>query len=128
MYKANLSFSRLNDYLGYLLGVGLLEESKEEGKDVYRITSKGVRFLQNYYRITDILGKPTHLHKRDLQRKDADHEIAQQNSGGLIAKVEDLNRRLKLMDTRLSDFLTKNHAFQYCPYCGKEINKPKEEG
>jgi len=55
MYRANLSFSQLNDYLGFLLEVGLLKENKENERDVYRTTSKGVRFLQSYYRIKDLL-------------------------------------------------------------------------
>jgi len=55
MYRANLSFAQLNDYLGFLLEVGLLKETIEDKKDVYKITSKGIRFLQNYYRIRDLL-------------------------------------------------------------------------
>ena len=55
MYRANLSFAQLNDYLGFLLDVGLLKQAEEDGKDVYRTTSKGARFLQNYYRIRDLL-------------------------------------------------------------------------
>ena len=55
MYQANLSFAQLNDYLGFLLEVGLLKQSNENGKDVYRTTQKGVRFLRNYYKIRDLL-------------------------------------------------------------------------
>jgi len=55
MYRANLSFAQLNDYLGFLLEVGLLKETIENKKDVYKTTSKGARFLQNYYRIRDLL-------------------------------------------------------------------------
>jgi len=55
MYRANLSFAQLNDYLGFLLEVGLLKESSENRKDVYRTTPKGVRFLQSYYKIRDLL-------------------------------------------------------------------------
>jgi len=55
MYRANLSFAQLNDYLDFLLEVGLLKERGEEGKTVYRTTKKGVRFLQNYHKIRDLL-------------------------------------------------------------------------
>ena len=55
MYRANLSFAQLNEYLGFLLEVGLLKQTNEGGKDVYRTSQKGVRFLQSYYRIRDLL-------------------------------------------------------------------------
>jgi len=55
MYRANLSFVQLNEYLGFLLEVGLLKETSEDGKSVYRTTRKGVRFLRNYYKIRDLL-------------------------------------------------------------------------
>ena len=55
MYRANLSFAQLNEYLGFLLEVGLLEEISKNEKSVYMVTRKGVRFLQNYYKIRDLL-------------------------------------------------------------------------
>ena len=55
MYRANLSFAQLNDYLDFLLEVGLLKETSEEGKTIYRTTAKGVRFLRNYYKIRNLL-------------------------------------------------------------------------
>ncbi len=55
MYRANLSFAQLNEYLSFLLEVGLLKETKENEKSVFRTTPKGVRFLQNYQRIRDLL-------------------------------------------------------------------------
>jgi len=55
MYRANLSFAQLNEYLSFLLNVELLKETKEDKKSVFRTTPKGVRFLQNYYKIKDLL-------------------------------------------------------------------------
>jgi len=55
MYRANLSFVQLNEYLGFLLEMELLKETSEDGKSVYRTTRKGVRFLRNYYKIRDLL-------------------------------------------------------------------------
>jgi len=55
MYGANLSFAQLNKYLNFLLEVGLLKKTEENGKIVYMTTRKGVRFLQNYYEIRDLL-------------------------------------------------------------------------
>ena len=61
MYRANLSFAQLNEYLSFLLEVVLLKETNEDGKHVYRTTRKGVSFLQNYYKTRDLLRrKSTH--------------------------------------------------------------------
>ena len=55
MYRANLSFAQLNNYLSFLLEVGLLRETSEERKTVYRTTKKGVRFLLNYHKIRNLI-------------------------------------------------------------------------
>jgi predicted transcriptional regulator len=67
MYQANLSFAQLNNYLSFLLEVGLLKETSEEGKTVYRTTKKAVKFLRNYYKIRDLLrGKSERGEKNNL--------------------------------------------------------------
>lgn len=48
MYKANLSFFQLNEYLAFLLENGLINQSNIEGKEVYCITTKGLNFLSRY--------------------------------------------------------------------------------
>jgi len=55
MYRANLSFAQLNEYLGVLLEVGLLRETNEDGKRVYNMTRKGISFLQNYHKLRKLL-------------------------------------------------------------------------
>ena len=55
MYRSSLSFSQLNEYLGFLLEATLLKSTKESTKVVYRTTRKGLDFLQNYYKIMDLL-------------------------------------------------------------------------
>src|SRR5512137_2511913 len=35
MYKANLSFAQLNDYLKFMLKIELLQKLVEQGKDIY---------------------------------------------------------------------------------------------
>lgn len=58
MYRANLSFVQLNDYWSFLLETGLLKETRENEKAVYRTTRKGLSFLRNYYNIRDLLRAP----------------------------------------------------------------------
>jgi predicted transcriptional regulator len=55
MYKANLSFTQLNDYLDYLRNANLLTDCKTNGKEIYLATEKGVNFIKCYYELTDLV-------------------------------------------------------------------------
>jgi len=77
MYRANLSFTQLNDYLNFMLKNALLEKASLNDKEVYKATKKGIIFLQSYREITELLKTegddyrnnvkipPTHLLKRN---------------------------------------------------------------
>jgi predicted transcriptional regulator len=55
MYKANLSFAQLNDYLKLLINLKLLQKTQNQGKDLYIVTQKGLNFLQRHQEIMDLL-------------------------------------------------------------------------
>jgi predicted transcriptional regulator len=55
MYKANLSFTLLNDYIDFLLSNNLIMQTGSEGKEVYFITAKGVDFLQRHNELVRLL-------------------------------------------------------------------------
>ena len=55
MYKANLSFAQLNDYLKFMLKTSLLNKFRANGKDVYAATEKGIDFLQRHSELTEML-------------------------------------------------------------------------
>jgi predicted transcriptional regulator len=55
MYRANLSFAQLNDYLKFMLKTSLLRKFRANGKDVYSATEKGVDFLQRHFELTELL-------------------------------------------------------------------------
>ena len=55
MYRANLSFTQLNDYLNFMLRISLLEKILENDRETYRATDKGVDFMQRYREITELL-------------------------------------------------------------------------
>ena len=57
MYRANLSFAQLNEYLSFLLNRELLKRKKQNGKNIYGTTTKGVKFLENYEEILNLLSK-----------------------------------------------------------------------
>jgi len=56
MYKANLSFAQLNEYLNFLTKIELLCTFNENNKTVYKITDKGQKYLEKYKDISLILG------------------------------------------------------------------------
>jgi len=55
MYKANLSFSQLNEYLNFLVNLNFLEVKEVNGRTVYKTTEKGFRYLDNYKEILQLL-------------------------------------------------------------------------
>jgi len=55
MYRGNLSFTQLNDYLNFMLKNALLEKVLWNDKEVYKTTRKGMNFLQRYREITELL-------------------------------------------------------------------------
>jgi len=59
MYRCNLSFKQLENYLGFLLDRGLLKRVPEEGESDYassfKITDKGQILLQAYESLKALL-------------------------------------------------------------------------
>lgn len=56
MYRANLSFAQLNEYLSFLTKMYLLKIHNENGKQIYRTTAKGNKYLEKYEDIANLLG------------------------------------------------------------------------
>ena len=55
MYKANLSFAQLNEYLRFMLKTQLLTKFNANGKDIYGATKKGEAFLQRHSKLTELI-------------------------------------------------------------------------
>lgn len=60
MYRANLSFAQLNEYIRILVDLGLLRTDNDSQRTMYRTTPKGMRYLQSYREIKDLLKKERH--------------------------------------------------------------------
>ena len=56
MYRANLSFAQLNEYLSFLTKMELLEIQKEKNRSLYVTSAKGDKYLEKYEDIADLLG------------------------------------------------------------------------
>ena len=55
MYRANLSFAQLNEYLSLLSDLNLLEAANTSKRTIYKTTEKGLRYLQSYIEIRKML-------------------------------------------------------------------------
>ena len=55
MYRANLSFTQLNEYIEFMLKIDFLSKTSINGKCIYRSTDKGLNFLQRYIELTELL-------------------------------------------------------------------------
>lgn len=59
MYKANLSFAQLNEYLSFLQEVGLLDVKTKDGRTTYKRTLKGVKYLNRFAGVKELLKEIT---------------------------------------------------------------------
>ncbi|MBS7633363.1 hypothetical protein KEJ15_07105 [Candidatus Bathyarchaeota archaeon] len=55
MYRANLSFTQLNEYLDFMLRINLLEKVLNNDRETFKATDKGLDFLQRYREITELI-------------------------------------------------------------------------
>jgi len=55
MYRANLSFSDVNAYLGFMLEINFLKKIKKNAREGYKSTEKGIVFLNHYRQIQELL-------------------------------------------------------------------------
>jgi predicted transcriptional regulator len=67
MYRANLSFTQLNEYLDFMLKISLLEKVETNDREVYRATDKGLDFLQRYREINELLRREDDDYKNDVK-------------------------------------------------------------
>lgn len=55
MYGANLSSAQLDEYLSLLIEIGLLRDLNDGGKTLYKTTTMGIRFIDDYRKISTLL-------------------------------------------------------------------------
>ncbi len=57
MYRANLSFAQLNEYLSFLQEIKLLKVNAEDGRTTYKTTQKGLRYIENFSKVKELMKK-----------------------------------------------------------------------
>lgn len=65
MYKANLSFAQLNEYLSFLLRMDLMKEEPENGKTLYKTTTNGFKYLERYKELSNLLSEDQYRPSRN---------------------------------------------------------------
>lgn len=55
LYRASLSFTQVNNYLRLMLEINLLKKVKQNDKNIYKTTGKGLDFLQRYHGLAELL-------------------------------------------------------------------------
>jgi predicted transcriptional regulator len=55
MYRANLSFSQLNEYLSFLTKMKFLKVNVIDGQKFYETTAKGNLYIENYMEMSTLL-------------------------------------------------------------------------
>lgn len=116
MYRANLGFATLNDYLGFLLRIELLIRNVNNNKEVFRATEKGIDFLQRYREITELLGYASYKPKHESKIPGLRTELAKLKD--VIADLE-----IGLFNTA-SCPSCKEEVFpnyNFCPHCGVKL-------
>jgi|WetSurMetagenome_2_1015567.scaffolds.fasta_scaffold176716_1 predicted transcriptional regulator len=63
MFKANLSFSQLNQYLTLLSNTGLLEKVSIQKKVVFRATAKGLEFMDKQQQVFNLINEDNYICK-----------------------------------------------------------------
>ena len=57
MYNANLSYTQIQRYLGFLVGQGFIDKMKMGNPSVtYQVTEKGLKLLESIHGLMEMLG------------------------------------------------------------------------
>ena len=67
MFKANLSFSQLNQYISLLSHTSLLEKSACDGRVIYKATQKGLEFMEKQQQIMDLLNEDVYVYRNGVK-------------------------------------------------------------
>lgn len=67
MFKANLSFSQLNQYLSVLCQSHLLEKFASNNREYYKATAKGLDFMEKQCQIINLLNEGACLHNISIK-------------------------------------------------------------
>jgi len=117
MYRANLSYAQLNEYLSFLLETKLIDRVERNGEVLYITNKKGLRYLKNYDKIRDLL-VPSQEESYPTERT---LKTIQLNINNLRRAIGKLETSLAFADK--CSFCGEDvfPDFKFCPYCGESL-------
>jgi len=68
MYKVNLSFSQVNEYLSFLTEMGFLRVCVENRRRVYETTDKSRLYIEKYLELSNLLRTQDPVEAQNLLR------------------------------------------------------------
>jgi predicted transcriptional regulator len=68
MYRANLSFSQVNEYLSFLTEMKFLKLRVVDRQKFYETTAKGISYIENYMEMATLLTSPEPAEAQILAR------------------------------------------------------------
>jgi len=74
MFKANLSYSQLNEYIDFLVNHDLLETLSSEGKVWYKVTQKGREFIERQQLVIGMLYDSSSVHRIKTPKADCSQQ------------------------------------------------------
>jgi predicted transcriptional regulator len=86
MFKANLSFSQLNQYLSVLSNTGLLEKNAYNGRVVFQATPKGIEFIERQQRVIDLLSDDSYVPRNHVKTSFVFNTLQESTYKGSIHK------------------------------------------
>ena len=118
MYKANLSFVQLNEYLSFLLEVGLIKTVKKGEKKFYKTTRKGIKYLESYDQIRGIM-----THSGEYGKYKPENKLIK-----IKSEIRVLKKTVDGLETTIMSSIECPHCqesifpdYPFCPYCGKKL-------
>jgi predicted transcriptional regulator len=67
MFRANLSFTQLNQYISLLVDTGLIEKNMDDGRMAFQATPKGLEFLERQQSVIDLLSVDYHPYRNCIK-------------------------------------------------------------
>lgn len=116
MYRANLSFTQLNEMLSLLTDLYLLKLVAKGGKRIYKTTEKGLGYLESYREILNLLHKSSvkYRYVSQLHRMSSALGELKKATDDIETSIMNLTRCPKCENDIFADF-------RFCPYCGKNL-------
>ena len=69
MYRANLSFSQIGNYIRFMLKIGILKVVSKEGNEIYKTTDKGLEFLRSYQQVRQLMSTEPYERQHEIKSK-----------------------------------------------------------